>query len=98
VGSTGRTTFELRDSGPVLVKTLDYLFVDDKAGKPVGIWQFIGRRPIACFGNTDGNQAMLHTQPFTTPAPASASLSITPTASANSPMTPTRRAASSFRR
>jgi phosphoglycolate phosphatase-like HAD superfamily hydrolase len=59
VGSTGRTTFELRDSGPVLVKTLDYLFVDDKAGKPVGIWQFIGRRPIACFGNSDGDQAML---------------------------------------
>jgi len=59
VGSTARTTFELRDSGPVLVKTLDYLFVDDKAGKPVGIWQFIGRRPIACFGNSDGDHAML---------------------------------------
>jgi hypothetical protein len=33
------STFELRDSGPVLVKTLDYLFVDDKVGKPVGIHQ-----------------------------------------------------------
>ena len=43
----------------MLVKTLDYLFVDDKAGKPVGIHQFIGRRPIACFGNSDGDQAML---------------------------------------
>ena len=59
VGSTARTQFELRDSGPVLVKTLDYLFVNDKGGKPVGIWQFIGRRPIACFGNSDGDQAML---------------------------------------
>jgi len=59
VGSTARTTFELRDSGPVLVKTLDHLFVDDKAGKPVGIHQFIGRRPIACVGNSDGDQAML---------------------------------------
>jgi hypothetical protein len=59
VGSTARTTFELRDSGPVLAKTVDHLFVDDKAGKPVGIHQFIGRRPIACFGNSDGDQAML---------------------------------------
>ena len=56
VGSTSRATFELRDSGPVLVKTMDYLFVDDKAGKPVGIHQFIGRRPIACFGNSDGER------------------------------------------
>ncbi len=45
VGSTARTKFELRENGPVLVKTLDYLFVDDKIGKPVGIHQFIGRRP-----------------------------------------------------
>jgi phosphoserine phosphatase/2'-5' RNA ligase len=59
VGTTARTKFELRDSGPVLVKTLDHLFVDDKAGKPVGIHQFIGRRPIACFGNSDGDHAML---------------------------------------
>ncbi|MDA0339625.1 MAG: HAD family hydrolase [Proteobacteria bacterium] len=59
VGSTAQTTFELRDSGPVLIKTLDHLFVDDKAGKPVAIHQFIGRRPIACFGNSDGDQAML---------------------------------------
>jgi hypothetical protein len=50
---------ELRDSGPVLIKTLDYLFVNDKQGKPVGIHQFIGRRPILCCGNSDGDQAML---------------------------------------
>jgi phosphoglycolate phosphatase-like HAD superfamily hydrolase len=59
IGSTARTTFELRDGTPTLVKTLDHLFVDDKSGKPVGIHQFIGRRPIACFGNSDGDQAML---------------------------------------
>ena len=70
VGSTGRTTFELRDSGPVLVKTLDYLFVDDKAGKPVGIWQFIGRRPIACFGNSDGDLAMLQYTTINNPRPS----------------------------
>jgi len=59
VGSTGQVKFEFRDGKPVLVKTLDHLFVDDKEGKPVGIHQFIGRRPIACFGNSDGDQAML---------------------------------------
>lgn len=70
VGSTGRTQFTLRDSGPVLVKTLDYLFVDDKAGKPVGIWQFIGRRPIACFGNSDGDEAMLEYTSIKNPRPS----------------------------
>ena len=70
VGSTGRTTFELRDSGPVLVKTLDYLFVDDKTGKPVGIWQFIGRRPIASFGNSDGDLAMLQYTTINNPRPS----------------------------
>ncbi len=70
VGSTSRTTFELRESGPVLVKTLDYLFVDDKTGKPVGIWQFIGRRPIACFGNSDGDHAMLQYTTVNNPRPS----------------------------
>jgi phosphoglycolate phosphatase-like HAD superfamily hydrolase len=70
VGSTGRTTFELRDSGPVLVKTLYYLFVDDKTGKPVGIWQFIGRRPIASFGNSDGDLAMLQYTTINNPRPS----------------------------
>jgi hypothetical protein len=50
---------ELRDSGPVLVKTLEHLFVDDKEDTPVGIHQFIGRRPIACFGTSDGDKATL---------------------------------------
>jgi phosphoglycolate phosphatase-like HAD superfamily hydrolase len=59
VGSTARVTYELRDTGPVLVKTLDHLFVDDKAGKPAGIHQFIGRRPIVVFGNSDGDKQML---------------------------------------
>jgi phosphoglycolate phosphatase-like HAD superfamily hydrolase len=70
VGSTARTTFELRESGPVLVKTLDHLFVDDKLGKPVGIHQFIGRRPIACFGNSDGDQAMLQYTTINNPRPS----------------------------
>ena len=59
IGSNARTVYELRKSGPVLVKTMDALFIDDKAGKPVAIHQFIGRRPIACFGNSDGDKEML---------------------------------------
>ena len=70
VGSTARTTFELRASGPVLLKTIDHLFVDDRAGKPAGIHQFIGRRPIACFGNSDGDLAMLQYTTIDNPRPS----------------------------
>lgn len=70
VGSTARTKFELRASGPVLVKTLEHLFVDDKEGKPVAIHQFIGRRPIACFGNSDGDHAMLQYTTIGNPRPS----------------------------
>jgi phosphoserine phosphatase len=70
VGSTARTKFELRDSGPVLTKTLDYLFVNDKQGKPVGIHQFIGRRPTLCCGNSDGDHAMLQYTTINNPLPS----------------------------
>tara|TARA_R110002049_G_scaffold50370_2_gene143003 strand:+ start:77505 stop:78884 length:1380 start_codon:yes stop_codon:yes gene_type:complete len=70
VGSMGQTTYEMRDGLPTLVKTLDHLFVDDKEGKPVGIHQFIGRRPIACFGNSDGDQAMLEYTTIGNPRPS----------------------------
>lgn len=70
VGSTGRVTYELRDTGPVLVKTLDNLFVDDKAGKPAGIHQFIGRRPILTFGNSDGDKEMLEYTTIANPKPS----------------------------
>jgi phosphoserine phosphatase len=69
IGTTGRTRFELRDSGPALVKTLDHLFVDDKAGKPAAIHHFLGRRPIACFGNSDGDLAMLQYTTIGNPRP-----------------------------
>ena len=59
VGSSIKTGFELRDGKPVLVKLPEVEFVDDKAGKPVGIHRFIGRRPIAAFGNSDGDLEML---------------------------------------
>ena len=70
VGSNARTVYELRDNGPVLVKTLDHLFVDDGPGKPVGIHQFIGRRPIACFGNSDGDLQMLEYTTIDNPRPS----------------------------
>lgn len=59
VGSTGKTRFELRDGKPVLVKLPGVEFVDDGPGKPVGIHKFIGRRPVMCFGNSDGDYHML---------------------------------------
>ena len=59
VGSSVVTRFEMRDDGPVLVRLPEIDFVDDKAGKPVGIDRHIGRRPIAAFGNSDGDLQML---------------------------------------
>jgi hypothetical protein len=59
VGSSGKVKFELRDGKPVLVKLPEIQFVDDKAGKPAGIHQFIGRRPLMAFGNSDGDLQML---------------------------------------
>jgi phosphoserine phosphatase len=59
IGSSIKTTFEQRDGKPVLVRLPEVSFVDDKAGKPVGINSHIGRRPIAAFGNSDGDLQML---------------------------------------
>jgi phosphoserine phosphatase len=59
VGSSIKTKFEMRDGTPVLVRLPEVNFIDDKEGKPVGIQQHIGRRPIAAFGNSDGDLQML---------------------------------------
>jgi hypothetical protein len=59
IGSSIKTQFEVRDSTPVLVRLPEVHFIDDKAGKPVGINGHIGRRPIAAFGNSDGDLEML---------------------------------------
>jgi hypothetical protein len=59
IGSSIKTQFEMRNGSPVLLQLPEFDFVDDKAGKPVGINKFIGRRPIAAFGNSDGDQQML---------------------------------------
>jgi phosphoserine phosphatase len=58
IGSSIKTKFETRDGQPVLVRLPEINFVDDKAGKPVGIQMHIGRRPIAAFGNSDGDLQM----------------------------------------
>jgi phosphoglycolate phosphatase-like HAD superfamily hydrolase len=59
IGSTGKTKFEIRDGKPVIVRLPEITFIDDKEGKPVGINQYIGRRPIAAFGNSDSDFQML---------------------------------------
>jgi hypothetical protein len=59
IGSSVKTKFELRDGRPMIVRLPELNFNDDKGGKPVGINQHIGRRPIAAFGNSDGDLQML---------------------------------------
>ena len=59
VGSSIKTKYELRDGKPALIRLPEIDFIDDKGGKPVGINSHIGRRPIAAFGNSDGDRQML---------------------------------------
>ena len=59
VGTRIKTQFAMRHGKPVLVRLPEYAFINDKAGKPVAIQQFIGRRPLAAFGNSDGDLQML---------------------------------------
>ncbi|HEX4517653.1 MAG TPA: HAD family hydrolase [Polyangiaceae bacterium] len=59
VGSTVRMKLEIRDAKPVIVKLPRIDLIDDKEGKPIGIESRIGRRPIAAFGNSDGDRQML---------------------------------------
>ncbi len=59
VGSSGKLKWEMRDGTPVLMKLPEVELIDDKEGKPVGIQSHIGRRPIAAFGNSDGDLQML---------------------------------------
>ena len=59
IGSSVKTKFEERADGPVILRLPDVDFVDDGPGKPVGIDRFIGKRPVAAFGNSDGDLQML---------------------------------------
>jgi phosphoglycolate phosphatase-like HAD superfamily hydrolase len=59
IGSSGKLQYAVRDGKPVLSKLPQINFLDDKAGKPVGIQLHIGRRPVMAFGNSDGDFEML---------------------------------------
>jgi phosphoglycolate phosphatase-like HAD superfamily hydrolase len=59
IGSSIKTKYEYDDGKPVLIRLPEINFIDDKAGKPVGINMFIGRRPVAAAGNSDGDRQML---------------------------------------
>jgi len=59
VGSSIKTQYEVQDGNPTLVRLGEIGFINDKTGKPVAINDHIGRRPIAAFGNSDGDQQML---------------------------------------
>lgn len=59
IGSSVETKFEIQDGKPVLMRQPKIFFVDDKDGKAIGIQKFIGRRPIASFGNADADIPML---------------------------------------
>lgn len=59
IGSQGKLALETRGGAPVLVKLPQVELVDDRAGKPIGIQKHIGRRPLAAFGNSDGDLEML---------------------------------------
>jgi hypothetical protein len=59
IGSSGGLKYEVRDGKPVIIKLPELVLNDDKEGKPVGIQRHIGRRPIAAFGNSDGDLEML---------------------------------------
>ncbi|MCB2404028.1 haloacid dehalogenase-like hydrolase [Rhizobium ruizarguesonis] len=73
IGSSIKTEFRMQDDTPTLYRLPEVNFIDDKAGKPVGINQQIGRRPIAAFGNSDGDLQMLQ---WTTMAGAPARLGV----------------------
>jgi hypothetical protein len=59
IGSSIKTSYQVIDGQPELIREASIDFMDDKAGKPVGINQYLGRRPIAAFGNSDGDLQML---------------------------------------
>ena len=59
IGSSIKIKFQIRDGSPTLLRSPKVSFIDDKTGKPIGINEAIGRRPIAAFGNADGDLVML---------------------------------------
>jgi phosphoserine phosphatase len=59
IGSQQDVKLEMKDGKPVLTREAKFVFIDDGPGKPVGIYRHIGKRPIAAFGNSEGDLEML---------------------------------------
>lgn len=59
IGTAGKVRYEYRDGNPVLIKLPEVFFIDNENGKPEAINLFIGKKPVAAFGNSDGDQQML---------------------------------------
>jgi phosphoglycolate phosphatase-like HAD superfamily hydrolase len=59
IGSSVKTKYDTTKTPPALIKLAELNFNDDKLGKPVGIHQYIGKRPVFAAGNSDGDYAML---------------------------------------
>ena len=59
IGSSLHSIFEMKDGVPVVIKTPELEFINDKENKALAINKFIGRKPVAAFGNSDGDLAML---------------------------------------
>ena len=59
IGSYGDLKYEVRDGKPIITKLSGEVYVDDKEGKPLAIHRFIGKVPVFCGGNSDGDQAMM---------------------------------------
>lgn len=59
IGSLGKTTYQVIEGTPSIVKQPGIAFIDDKETKPIAIDQVIGTRPIFAAGNSDGDFAMI---------------------------------------
>lgn len=59
IGSSIKTEFVMEDGIAQIKRSAALDFIDDKAGKPVGINRFIGRKPVFAAGNSDGDLQML---------------------------------------
>lgn len=86
VGSSIKMKFLVRDGKPVLMRLPELNFNGDKDGKPIGINQHIGRRPIASFGNSDGDREMFSTSRAEGPSPKTVADSIVPRGSQRRPV------------
>jgi hypothetical protein len=64
IGSSIKTVFDYNNGSPIIKRLPKIDFIDDKEGKPVGIHKFIGRKPIFCSGNSDGDLAMMPMDSF----------------------------------